>query len=67
MPITNEDWLPTYEELTVPELELTSSVLRAGAYYFGKYCDNQSKVSTELKNGELMSLLLLAKVIRKGR
>lgn len=38
-----EEWLPSYEELTVPELDLTSSVLRAGAHYFGKYCDNQCK------------------------
>ncbi|KAL8599771.1 hypothetical protein ACOMHN_040481 [Nucella lapillus] len=43
MAFTNEDYLPSKEELTVQELELTSSVLRAGAHHFGKYCDNQCK------------------------
>jgi len=43
MAFTNEDYLPSKEELTVPELELTSSVLRAGAHHFGKYCDKQCK------------------------
>jgi hypothetical protein len=44
MPITNETWLPSYDELTVPELNLSTPALRAGARYFGKYCDFQSKV-----------------------
>ncbi|KAK7482070.1 hypothetical protein BaRGS_00026654 [Batillaria attramentaria] len=43
MPFTNADYLPSYEELTVPELELTSAALRAGAHHFGKYCDSQCK------------------------
>ncbi|XP_064643948.1 NADH dehydrogenase [ubiquinone] 1 alpha subcomplex subunit 8-like [Lineus longissimus] len=43
MPITNETWLPSYDELTVPELNLSTPALRAGAAYFGKYCDFQSK------------------------
>ncbi|XP_041371943.1 NADH dehydrogenase [ubiquinone] 1 alpha subcomplex subunit 8-like [Gigantopelta aegis] len=43
MAFTNEDYLPSYEELTVPEIQLTSSVLRAGAHQFGKYCDNVCK------------------------
>ncbi|PVD36028.1 hypothetical protein C0Q70_02998 [Pomacea canaliculata] len=43
MPFKNDDYLPSYEELTVPELQVTSSVLRAGAHHFGKYCDEQSK------------------------
>lgn len=44
MAFTNEDYLPSFEELTVPELEITSSVLRASAVFFGKYCDQVSKV-----------------------
>jgi hypothetical protein len=44
MAFTNEDWLPTYEELTVPEIGLSSAPLRAGAHQFGKFCDNQCKV-----------------------
>lgn len=43
MVFTNQDWLPSYEELTVPEIELSSAPLRAGAHQFGKYCDNQCK------------------------
>jgi len=45
MPFTNEDWLPSYEDLKVPEIGLSSAPLRAGAHHFGKYCDNQCKVS----------------------
>lgn len=36
--------LPTVEELTVPELNLSSPALKAGAHHFGKFCDSQSKV-----------------------
>lgn len=31
------------EELTVPELNVSSPVLKASAHHFGKYCDNESK------------------------
>jgi len=44
MPFKNSDWLPSYEELEVQEIEMSTPVLRAGAHHFGKYCDNQSKV-----------------------
>jgi hypothetical protein len=44
MTVTNETYLPTYDELYVPSLNLTSSALKAGALYFGQYCDFQSKV-----------------------
>ena len=44
MPFTTDDYLPTYEEITVPELDLTSPVLRAGGIPFGKYCDDVCKV-----------------------
>ncbi|ELT99860.1 hypothetical protein CAPTEDRAFT_226933 [Capitella teleta] len=43
MAFTNAEWLPTYEELTVPEINMTSAPLRAGAHHFGKYCDEQCK------------------------
>lgn len=44
MTATNETYIPTYDELYVPSLNLTSSALKAGALYFGQYCDFQSKV-----------------------
>ncbi|BFZ22343.1 hypothetical protein BsWGS_25382 [Bradybaena similaris] len=43
MPYTEEDYLPTIEELTVPELEITSAVFRTAAHHLGKYCDNACK------------------------
>jgi len=43
MPFSNEEYLPSNEELTIPELEITSSVFRAAAHHMGKYCDQQSK------------------------
>jgi NADH dehydrogenase (ubiquinone) 1 alpha subcomplex subunit 8 len=44
MTATNETYLPTYQELHVPPLNLTTAALKAGAHYFGQYCDLQSKV-----------------------
>lgn len=44
MTATNETYLPTYEELYVPPLNISSAALRAGAPYFGKFCDQESKV-----------------------
>merc|ERR1711893_303935 len=43
MAFTNEEYLPAFEELTVPEIQLSSVALRAGAHYFGKYCDAPCK------------------------
>jgi len=43
MVFTNDDWLPSHEDLTVPEIGLSSAPLRAASHHFGKYCDNQSK------------------------
>lgn len=37
--------LPTDEELTVPEVNLSSASLRAGAFHMGKHCENQNNVS----------------------
>ncbi|KAJ8307480.1 hypothetical protein KUTeg_015564 [Tegillarca granosa] len=54
MVFTKEDYLPSEAELTIEELPLSSSVLKAGSLYFGQYCDNQSKefmlCSQELKD-----------------
>lgn len=47
MPFTHADYLPSYEELDVKEVNLSSVPLKAGAIQFGKYCDNQSKVSLQ--------------------
>ncbi|KAI0233481.1 NADH dehydrogenase [ubiquinone] 1 alpha subcomplex subunit 8 [Lamellibrachia satsuma] len=43
MPFTNADWLPSYDELTVPEIEMSAAPLRAGSHHFGKFCDHQCK------------------------
>lgn len=45
MVITNETTLPTEEELTVPEINLSSAALRAGAFHLGKHCEKQNLVS----------------------
>ncbi|KAI8521817.1 PREDICTED: NADH dehydrogenase [ubiquinone] 1 alpha subcomplex subunit 8-like [Branchiostoma belcheri] len=37
------DQLPTYEELDVDEVNVTSAVLKAGAHHYGKYCDKVNK------------------------
>lgn len=42
---TNDVSLPSDEELTVPEVNLSSPALRAGAFHMGKYCENQNNAS----------------------
>lgn len=42
---THDVHLPSDEELTVPEVNLSSPALRAGAFHMGKYCENQNNVS----------------------
>lgn len=37
--------LPTDEELSVPEVNISSASLRAGAFHMGKHCENQNNVS----------------------
>jgi len=46
MTATNETYLPTYEDLYVPPLNLTSPALRAGAFHLAMFCDVESKVKT---------------------
>ncbi|CAB3361117.1 Hypothetical predicted protein [Cloeon dipterum] len=42
MVVTNSYTLPTEEELTVKEVELSSPILMAGAFHLGKYCETVS-------------------------
>lgn len=44
MVITNEIKLPTDEELTVQEINLSGAALRAGAFHLGKHCEYQNNV-----------------------
>lgn len=43
---TFDNVLPTEEELTVDEVNLSSAALRAGSFHMGKYCENQNNVRT---------------------
>lgn len=43
MPFSDADYLPSFEELEVEEINLSSAPLRAASHHLGKYCDNQSK------------------------
>ena len=45
MSVTNNTYLPSFEDLYVPPLNLTSPVLKAGAIHFGLYCKKQSNVT----------------------
>ncbi|XP_055379955.1 NADH dehydrogenase [ubiquinone] 1 alpha subcomplex subunit 8 [Condylostylus longicornis] len=42
MVVTLKTTLPSDEELTVPEVNLSSSALRAGAFHLGKACEFQN-------------------------
>ena len=44
MPITESVTLPTFDELDVQDVNISHPVLVASGAYFGKYCDQQSKV-----------------------
>ena len=48
MSFTNQAYLPSYEELYTPPLNLTSAALKAGALHFGKYCEKQSNVNNKI-------------------
>lgn len=45
MVVTYKVELPTEEELTVPEVNLSGPALKAGAFHLGKYCEFQNNVS----------------------
>lgn len=51
---TYDHILPTEEDLTVPEVNLTSASLRAGAFHMGKYCENQNNVSISSIKAQLV-------------
>ncbi|KAK7087084.1 ndufa8, NADH-ubiquinone oxidoreductase complex I 19kd subunit [Halocaridina rubra] len=40
--ITKDITLPSYEELTVQEVNISTPYLRAGAFHLGKMCENQN-------------------------
>lgn len=42
MVVTTDVYLPTEEELTAQEVNLSGSALRAGAFHYGKYCEFQN-------------------------
>lgn len=47
---TNDVTLPLEDELTVPEINLSSPALRAGAFHLGKFCESQNNVRQFLDN-----------------
>jgi len=40
--LTKEKELPTYEELEVPEIELSTPYLKAGSFHLGKQCEAEN-------------------------
>lgn len=48
MVLTNQFKLPSEEELTVPELNVTAAAFATGAFHLGKYCEEPCKVSQNL-------------------
>lgn len=44
MVFTEEQYLPTEEELTVQEVNLSGPALRAGAFHLGKSCEWENNV-----------------------
>jgi hypothetical protein len=44
MAFTKKHILPTDEELTVEEINVDTVTLRAGAFQYGKYCENYNNV-----------------------
>lgn len=51
MVLTNDVYLPTEEELTVPEVNLSGPALRAGAFHMGKACEAENNVSMRVVCG----------------
>jgi len=49
MPVPNQTYLPTYDELATPELTISSPALKAASLHMGKYCDNIAKVKVVAK------------------
>lgn len=56
MTTTPDHILPSYEELNVEEVNISTAALRAGSLYFGKYCEEQSKVNIKtIRIGESLT------------
>lgn len=49
MVITSEVNLPTEEELTIQEVNVSTAALRAGAFHLGKHCEYQNNVNIHFK------------------
>lgn len=45
MVLTENIELPSFEELTVQEINLTYPVLQAAAFHLGKYCESKNNAS----------------------
>lgn len=45
MVVIKDVLLPTYDDLAVEEIKLSSPALKAAATHVGKYCDEVNKVS----------------------
>lgn len=44
MVVTSDIHIPSDEELTVPEVNLSGAALRAGAFHLGKFCEKENNV-----------------------
>lgn len=56
MVLTNDVYLPTEEELTVPEVNLSGPALRAGAFHMGKACEAENNVSIRSTGGQYIAV-----------
>ena len=48
MVVTSDVTLPSDEELTVPEVQVSSAILRSAAFHLGKYCENVNNVCSTI-------------------
>lgn len=48
MVVTYETTIPSDEDLTVPEVNVSGVVLRAASFHLGKYCEDYNNVSIGL-------------------
>jgi NADH dehydrogenase (ubiquinone) 1 alpha subcomplex subunit 8 len=48
MVVTAQTHLPSDEELTVQEINLSSPALRAASFHVGKFCEKENNVSIKL-------------------
>lgn len=67
MPFTEDYYLPSQEELTVQEINLSAPLLKAGAVHFGKYCDEQCKVSKYILVTKYKVSYVVNHLIKKSR